>query len=85
MVELEDAEQNFEYSELFILFSQRTEIRTCVDKIFAIREMRLNPYIGFAQYADGLGETRIENTGTMMDSEFSSAAEGFCGLNINRR
>ena len=78
MVELKDAEQqNLNYIELFIFYSQRTEIRTCVDKIFAIREMRLNPYIGFAQYAGGDGTIRISDTGTMIDSEFSSA-EAFC-------
>ena len=47
--------------------------------------MRLNPYIGFAQYADDGGTHRIDNTGTMMDSEFSSEEAGFCNLNTNSR
>ena len=55
---------------------------TCVDKIFAIREMRLNPYIGFAQYADQYYTDPISKIGTMIDSEFSSAA-GFCVASIN--
>ena len=37
--------------------------------------MRLNPYIGFAQYAGGTTTNPISNTGTMLGSEFSSAAE----------
>ena len=77
MVELKDAEQNFNYIELIISFSQTTIIPTCVDKIYAIREMRLNPYIGFAQYAGGTGTDPISKTGTMIDSEFSSAV-AFC-------
>ena len=46
--------------------------------------MRLNPYIGFAQYANNLGTDPISKTGTIMDSEFSSTA-GFCVPSTNNR
>ena len=79
---LKDSEQYFNLKELRInylpFFSGLTNTKTtCVDKIFAIREMRLNPYIGFAQYAGGTGTDPISKLGTMIDSEFSSAA-AFC-------
>lgn len=80
MYELKDAEQYFHLKKLEISFieyigGQTTTTLTCVDKIFAIREIRLNPYIGFAQYAGGTGTIGILKESKMLGSEFSSAAD----------
>ena len=76
---LSDAEQFFDLRTLYIDYKPNTagSITTCVDKIFAIREFRLNPYIGFAQYAGGTPNTPISVTNTLIDSQFSSDSS-FC-------
>jgi hypothetical protein len=65
VVELKDAEQYFdlllelEISLFEDILGLLTPEPTCIDKIIAIREIRLNPYIGFAQYAGGTGTIEI--------------------------
>jgi hypothetical protein len=44
----------------------------CLDKVIAIREQWLNPFISLAQYAGGTGSTPISSTDMILSAEFTS-------------